>query len=61
MKPILVFLTVRNRLEITKKCVEALYKYTSRPVHLFVFDNLTQTRVDDHFNYFCDLYKQGKI
>lgn len=61
MKPIAVFITVRNRLAITKKCIESLYLNTNRPIHLFVFDNCMSTRLDEHFIYFCNLYKVGRL
>lgn len=56
-----VFLSVRNRLAITKRCIEYLFKNTRREIDLFVFDNCTGTRIPDHFNYFCRLYEQGKL
>lgn len=54
-----IFLTVRNRLGITKKCIEAIQKHTSIPYQLYIYDNQTNYRVDEHFSYYCKLYKKG--
>lgn len=56
-----IFLTVRNRLEITKKCIQALYKHSTMKFQLYCYDNLTNYRLDDHFIYFYNLYKHGLI
>lgn len=61
MGTIAVFMTVRNRLSLSEKCIEALYKNTSSDIHLFVFDNCTTHNIDGHFTYFSYLYKQGKL
>ncbi len=54
-----VFMTVRNRLSISKKCVKALYKHSSIPFQLFCYDNLTHFRIKEHFQYFGKLYEKG--
>lgn len=54
-----IFLTVRNRLEITKKCIQALYKHSHYNFHLHIYNNLTDYRIKDHFEYFCNLYEKG--
>jgi len=54
-------LTVRNRLEITKKCIEALYVHTKGPFELYVYNNLTDYIIKDHFDYFQDLYSKKFI
>lgn len=56
-----IFLTVRNRLEITKKCIEALYRHTNYKFHLYVYNNLTNYRISDHFQYFSGLYERDLI
>ncbi len=56
-----IMLTVRNRLEITKKCIESLQKNTKLDYHLYVYNNLTSYRLNEHFEYFCKLFKQGII
>lgn len=52
---------VRNRLEITKKSIEALHRHTSSPFQLYVYDNLTNYRLKDHFNYYHQLLEDKKI
>jgi len=56
-----VFLTVRNRLEITKMCIESLKKHSSMPYDLYVYDNASNYMVKDHFKYFGDLYEKGEV
>jgi len=56
-----VFMSIRNRLAITKKCVQALYKHSSTPFQLFCYDNLTHYQIEDHFKYFRKLYEKGFI
>ena len=56
-----IFLTVRNRLEITKKCIKAIKKHTTLPHHIYVYNNNTNHLIDEHFQYFCDLYKKNVI
>lgn len=56
-----IMVTVRNRFEITKKCIEALIRHTKIPHHIYIYDNLTDYRIEDHWNFFCNLYKEGKI
>jgi hypothetical protein len=56
-----LMVTCRNRLAITKKCIEAIKKHTTMPHQIYVYDNLTNYLLDDHFEYFRDLYKKGVI
>ena len=56
-----VFMSIRNRLAITKKCVQALFKHSSTPFQLYCYDNLTHYKIEEHFNYFCKLYEKGFI
>jgi len=56
-----VFLSVRNRLAITKMCIESIKRHTTTPHQIYVYDNYTTHLVDEHFQYFCDLYKKGSI
>jgi hypothetical protein len=56
-----IFLTVRNRLAITKKCIEALKRHTNSKYHLYVYNNSTNYLIDEHFEYFRDLHKKGEI
>lgn len=56
-----IFLTVRNRLAITKKCIEAIENHTKKAYQLYVFNNLTDYLVNSHFDYFKELYENGRI
>jgi len=56
-----IMMTVRNRLSITKKAISALFLHTKTPYQLYIYDNLTDFRLDDHFNYFYKLYNRGEI
>lgn len=56
-----VFMSIRNRLAITKKSIQALYKHSSTPFQLFCFDNLTHYQIGEHFKYFRKLYEKGFI
>ena len=53
-----IFMSVRNRLGITKKCIEALKKHSKLPHQIYVYDNETNYRLRDHFDYFADLYER---
>lgn len=56
-----IFLTVRNRLCLTKKCIEALEKHTYNPYELYVFNNLSDYLIDEHFSFFRDMYKENRL
>lgn len=56
-----IFLSVRNRLAMTKKCIEALERHTELPYHLYVYNNQTNYRVKEHWNYFRNLYEEGRV
>lgn len=56
-----IFLTVRNRLAVTKKCIQALKKHSTIPHQLYVYDNATNYLIDEHFSYFSKLYQKGYI
>jgi hypothetical protein len=56
-----IFITVRNRLAITKKCIEALKKNSDLSHQIYVYNNATSYRVGDHFKYFALLYARGEI
>lgn len=56
-----IFLTVRNRLAITKKCIQAINKHSTMPYQLYVYNNQTNYKLDEHFEYFYDLFEQNKI
>ena len=47
-----IFLTVRNRLAITAKCITALHKFSELEHQIYVYDNNTTHMLDEHFNVF---------
>lgn len=61
LKMIKIFLSVRNRLAITKKCIEAIERHTQMKYHLYVYNNQTNYRIKDHWDYFRGLYKEGRV
>lgn len=56
-----IFLTVRNRLAITKKCIHALKQHSRIPHTIYVYDNASNYLVENHFAYFCKMYQKGFI
>jgi len=56
-----IFLTVRNRLAITQKCIESLQKHSAVPHQIYVYDNLTNYQLKEHFDYFNQLIKDKII
>ena len=56
-----IFMSVRDRLAITKKSIEALYQYTNIPFQLYVYNNCSKERLKDHFEYFYNLYKSNLV
>ena len=52
---------MRNRLAITKKCIEALKRHSNLPHQIYVYDNNTNYLVAKHFAYFCEQYIAGNI
>lgn len=56
-----IFLTVRNRLGITVKCLEAIRRHTTVPYQIYVYNNQTNYLIGEHFKYFCKLYTKGLI
>jgi len=51
-----VCITVRNRLAITKKCIESLLKFSVYPLSIHIYDNLTNYRFNEHLEYYMNLY-----
>ena len=56
-----IFLTVRNRLAITKKCIQALKEHSTIKHRLYVYDNATNFLLDEHFKYFYKLFSKKLI
>jgi len=56
-----ILITARNRLAITTKVITALIRHSSIPHKIFVYDNLTNYLVDEHFLYWSMLIQKGLI
>lgn len=56
-----IFLTVRNRFAITKKCLEAINLHTKTPYQLFIYQNQTDYLLEEHFKYMKKLYMRGLV
>lgn len=56
-----IFLSVRNRLAITKKCITALKKHSRLPHKIYVYDNETNYLLEEHFKYFYRVFNRGDI
>jgi len=53
-----ICMTVRNRLAITKKAIEAIQKHSVLPFQLYVYDNCTNYNLEGHFNYFREMMEK---
>lgn len=56
-----IFLTVRNRLAITKKCIHALKQHSKIPHSIYVYNNATNYMLENHFGYFYKMFSLGHI
>jgi len=56
-----IMITCRNRLSITCKCLTAIQKFSKLPHQIFIYDNLTNYKIQEHFLYFSLLYEKGII
>jgi len=56
-----IFLSVRNRLAITKKCLHALKQHSTIKHKIYVYDNETNHLLIEHFQYFFKLYEKRLI
>lgn len=56
-----ILVTVRNRLAITKKCIESIKLNTTSSFQLFVYDNLSSYRFRQHIDYYVRMFQQGII
>ena len=56
-----IFLSVRNRLAISAKCITALVKHSTIPLSIYVYDNATNYKIHEHFMYWSLLYEKGLI
>jgi len=53
-----IMITCRNRLAVTKKCIEAVKRHTTTPFQLYVYDNNTNFLIKEHFEYWRSLYEE---
>ncbi len=56
-----IMITVRNRLAITKKCIKAIRLHSKLPHQIYIYDNLTNYKLKDHFDYYHELMTKGHI
>jgi hypothetical protein len=56
-----IMLTVRNRLQITKMCITALVKHSELPAQIYVYENLTDYKLEEHYAFWYRLYEKGVI
>ncbi len=56
-----IAMTVRNRLSVTKKAIEALYRNTSTNFQLYIYDNRSNYKVKEHFEFMWKLYEDGLV
>ena len=56
-----IFLSSRNRLAVSSKCIAALKNHSVLPHQIYVYDNLTNYKILEHFVYWGMLYEQGII
>lgn len=56
-----IFLSCRNRLAITTKCITSIRRFSKLPHQIYVYDNLTNHKIQEHFVYFSLLYERGII
>lgn len=56
-----IFISVRNRLAVTKKCIESIKRHSDLPHQIYVYDNATNYRLAEHFKYFAEIYSKGVI
>ena len=56
-----IFLTVRNRLSMTKKCIQAIQNHSTLPYQLYVYNNQTNYKLDEHYRYFYNLQNNGQV
>jgi len=56
-----IFISIRNRLAITKKCIYALKEHSTIKHQIYVYDNETNYRLKEHFDYLYKLYAKRLI
>jgi hypothetical protein len=56
-----IFISVRNRIAITQKCITAIKKHSKLKHQIYIYDNASTYLVKDHFLYFYNLYNSKQI
>ncbi len=56
-----IFISVRNRLQVTKKCIESIIRHSDLPNQIYIYDNITDYKLKEHFEYFYNLIKNNLI
>jgi hypothetical protein len=56
-----IFLSVRNRLAITTKCVTAITRHSRLPFSLYIYDSESSTNIPERFMYYSILYQKGIV
>jgi len=56
-----IFLSCRNRLAITCKCITAIKKHSKLPNQIYIYDNASNYKIEEHFMYWSILYKNKLI
>ncbi len=56
-----IFISVRNRLAMTKKCIEAIKRHSKISHQIYVYNNASDYRLKEHFEYFSEIYMNGTI
>ncbi len=56
-----IFISVRNRIAITQKCITAIKRHSKVKHQIYIYDNASNHLLKDHFLYFYNLYYSGQI
>jgi len=56
-----IFISVRNRIAITQKCITAIKRHSKLEHQIYIYDNESSHLLKDHFLYFYNLYNSGQI
>jgi len=56
-----ICITVRDRLAITKKCIEAIKRHSTIDHQIYIYNNSTKFYTKQHFEYFWKLYENNLI
>ncbi len=56
-----IFLSVRNRLAMTQKCITGIKRHSKLKHHIYVYNNASNHLLKEHFLYFYNLYNSKQI